>query len=488
MKKPNKDIVNRTVLLRLISFFLLLSFFIASVLAIIIAQGNIIDLSNGEIVTTGTLRIESNVKDYKVFFEDKEVSISNNRVEDLQPGEYKIRLEKAGYSSWENLVKIRAGIISSINVQLFPSKINIQRFIDSDIKFATYSGDGKYIFYIVSDPISFQNSGIWRRSLQSSIISVIEDSKLKLMDLTPELETLIATNELQVFVSPDNEKLLIKSIDNTSIQTISANKFNAPNDQDLIEIPYPVGNLHWFKDSKHLIVNSGNLLFRYNLEDKSTNLVNVFDKDQIYNLSNDLGQIYFVRNNKLYRFVDRSEEIVQLEGEDVFTELEYIKSIVYSKDNIIITNNTDGLYYIDVEAGIKQNIGSYILISASPDNKNFLLEKDGNYFALELEKIANNKSVSLNYQKSDITSPINQESIHWSTDSSFFTFKYINNAGVIYAASRKINNIVELVNLENTQIGNNTLINKSNTEILIQINIISEETGKEIAYIYRLDI
>lgn len=488
MKRPTKDIVNQTVLLRLISFILLLLFFVASVFAIIVAQGNIINFSNGEIITTGTLKIESNVKDYKVFVEDKEVNMSNNRIEDLEPGEYKIRLEKDGYSSWENAVKVRAGIISSINAQLFPSKINIQRFIDSNIEYATYSNDGKYIFYIVSDPISSQNSGIWRRSLQSSVISVIEDSKLKLLDLTPDVVTLLANDKLVLLVSPDNEKLLLKSTSNDLLMTLSANRFNNTNDIEPIVIPYTVDTLSWFKDSNHFIISTKNILLNYNLNDKSFNLINIFESNPVFTISNDLSQIYFIRNNAIYKFVDKTEEAILSNGKELFSATELVETVVYGKDNIIITNNINGLYYVDTESNIKQNIGEYNLISVSPDNKNLILEKDGIYTALEVERIANNKSISLNYLKADITAAVNSQSISWAQDSSFFTFKYKDNDGVIFAASRKINNIVELANLEKTKISDVTLINKSNTEILIQIQILSEEAAKETSYIYRLDI
>ena len=488
MKRPTKDIVTKTVLLRLISFVLLLLFFVASVFAIIVAQGNIINFSNGEIVTTGTLRIESNIKDYKVFVEDKEAHINNNRIEDLEPGEYKIRLEKEGYSSWESSVKVRAGIISSINAQLFPSKINIQRFIDSNIEYATYSTDGKYIFYIVSDPISSQNSGIWRRSLQSSVISVIEDSKLKLLDLTPDVTKLLAAGNLEILVSPDNEKLLLKSKLNNLLITLSANRFNNSNDIEPIEIPYSIDTLSWFKDSNHFVISSNNILLNYNLNDKSYNLINIFESTPIFTMSSDLGQVYFIRANAIYKFVDRTEEAILLNSKELFSESELVETVLYSKDNIIITKNINGIYYIDSESNIKQNIGDYNLISISPDNKNLILEKDGTYTALEVERIANNKSISLNYLKADLITAVNAESISWAQDSSFFTFKYKDNDGAIFAASRKINNIVELANLEKTQISDVTLINKSNTEILIQIQIISEETAKEATYIYRLDI
>ncbi len=71
-----------------------------------------------------------------------------NKINNLLPGEYKVRIEKKGYRTWEKTIKVEPGLVSWANyVLMFADKLDIQPVKDLTGTPTAVSESGRYLLY-----------------------------------------------------------------------------------------------------------------------------------------------------------------------------------------------------------------------------------------------------------------------------------------------------------------------------------------------------
>jgi len=139
------------------------SFITATVVIIIIAQGG--KVTPKGIEHTGIIKLHLKPSnDIKVYVDEKQVKVSNDRIENLTTGEYEIKIEKEGYSSWTKKINIEEGIVKDLFVTLFPKELKLEQITTTSIDNVFFSPDGSYLIYTVTKAESQQN-GIWKLKL-----------------------------------------------------------------------------------------------------------------------------------------------------------------------------------------------------------------------------------------------------------------------------------------------------------------------------------
>ena len=89
---------------------------LASVIAY--ARGYRFNPQHGTITSTGILSINSNPKAAKVFINGELRGATDTNIT-LPFGEYDIKVEKEGYTSWEKKVSLKGEIVMSVNAVIF---------------------------------------------------------------------------------------------------------------------------------------------------------------------------------------------------------------------------------------------------------------------------------------------------------------------------------------------------------------------------------
>ncbi len=71
-----------------------------------------------------------------------------NKLNNLLPGDYKIRIEKKGYRTWEKTIKVEPGLVAWANyILMFADKLDIQQVKDFSGTPAATSDNGRYLLY-----------------------------------------------------------------------------------------------------------------------------------------------------------------------------------------------------------------------------------------------------------------------------------------------------------------------------------------------------
>ncbi len=144
---------------------LVLAFLIVAPLLILNIQGYRLDFKKMKLVETGGLSIKTSIPEVSVFINDqyknKTSAFSRDLlVQNLTPGEYKIRIEKTGYQAWEKTLNIEEKKVTKAeNVYLFPQNIPFQIYKEN-IKDFFISPDKKKILYLTenNEIISSENN------------------------------------------------------------------------------------------------------------------------------------------------------------------------------------------------------------------------------------------------------------------------------------------------------------------------------------------
>jgi len=105
-----------------------------------------------EIVETGGLSIKTSVPEVSIFINDQYKNKTSNfsrdlLIQNLTPGEYKVRVEKTNYQVWEKTLNIEEKKVTKAeNIYLFPKNIPFQIYKEN-IKDFFVSPDNKKLFF-----------------------------------------------------------------------------------------------------------------------------------------------------------------------------------------------------------------------------------------------------------------------------------------------------------------------------------------------------
>lgn len=118
--------------------------------AIFWARGFKPDFRNGKIDRTGLIVATSVPTGAQVYLNDRLTSATDTNIAYLDPGSYKIKIQKDGYTTWEKQIDIKADLATEIKALLFPTAPQITPLTTTGASGPVLSPDSSKIVYGVS--------------------------------------------------------------------------------------------------------------------------------------------------------------------------------------------------------------------------------------------------------------------------------------------------------------------------------------------------
>ena len=130
----------------------------ATTIVVLLASGYRFDPKTASIQGTGIIAVNSNPDGALVYVNDVAQNASNTTITNLKPGEYKVRLEKEGYSQWNKTLIVKKELVTKVDALLIPLYPSLQPLTFTGADQPTLSPDGSKIIYHVFEGTS---AGLW---------------------------------------------------------------------------------------------------------------------------------------------------------------------------------------------------------------------------------------------------------------------------------------------------------------------------------------
>jgi len=127
-------------------------------LAIFLAKGYRISPTEKRIVGTGIITISSEPDAASVFIDGHLTTATNATVSSLTPKTYSVRVVKEGFIPWEKQVDVKEGLVTELEVTLFPAIPSIYPLTFNGVSNPTLSPDSSKLVYNV---LSGKKAGVW---------------------------------------------------------------------------------------------------------------------------------------------------------------------------------------------------------------------------------------------------------------------------------------------------------------------------------------
>ena len=386
------NLMKKMQLIKFVGFFFITIFFlILVVIAITLGQGRTWN-DDGTITQTSIVKLTSVPKDIQVFLDGKEVSLTDSKIEWVEPGLRKIKLVKSGYKDWEKTVKLEAGIVKDIYAQLYPEKLDFSKLTESNIDQLHFSENSEYAYFtILNNAVSTQN-GLWRLKLSRNFLDIGNNIPVLISPLTDDI-VILRNNDYDILVSSDNNKVILNIPSSNTLKIIDVNRQTSDKDISKILGYYP-DKFYWFKGSSSVIIEKNNLLFEYELSNGQKNLIDFsFENKLLYTVNNEYIIYQNTQDKKIYNYSDKSSEVLEPEiiNQDV-SGLKNIRTIKGSKD-IIILVFSNSFVYINLDKDFSEEVKDVSrIINVSSNGGVILFERGEEVFSYTLESTPNNLS------------------------------------------------------------------------------------------------
>ena len=192
----------------LITASVLLFLVVGTFVAIKWAEGYRLNLSQQTIEGTGLLVANSQPQGASVYLNDKLATATNDTLH-LNPGSYRVKLEKDGYHTWEKTLDIENELVTQTNARLFPSVPNLSALTVNGASQPAPSPDGNKIAFKVASSSAATKHGIWVVSLNDSPLRLSSNAILIAQDTN-----VVKFSEAQLFWSPNSNEILAYFNDN----------------------------------------------------------------------------------------------------------------------------------------------------------------------------------------------------------------------------------------------------------------------------------
>ena len=145
-------------LITYIAVFLFLA--IGTTAVILYGTGYRLNIGKGKLglLETGLLVAKSQPDGASILINGHLTTATDNTI-DLAPGEYKIRIVKDGYSSWEKTIKIQKEVVAKIDALLFTTTPKLESITDSGVGNPVMDPSNTQIAFTVNNQ-SIKKSGI----------------------------------------------------------------------------------------------------------------------------------------------------------------------------------------------------------------------------------------------------------------------------------------------------------------------------------------
>lgn len=177
--------------------------------AITLARGYQFDVSKKTLAPTGILVATSDPDGAQVLIDGKLKTATNNTI-NLAPGEYKVRIQKDGFTPWEKQIEIKKEEVFKTNVFLFPSLADLRPLTFTGALNPTISSDKTKIAYGIASASAkidgANGNGVWimdiGRAFSAPIFSATDLRQIYAN--TPFL----SLSDANLIWSPDDKQIL----------------------------------------------------------------------------------------------------------------------------------------------------------------------------------------------------------------------------------------------------------------------------------------
>jgi len=452
-----------------------------SIIALMAARGN--TLTNEGFSKTGTIRTTIEPSDnITIFLNEQEKTISSNTIANILPGSYAVRISKEGYSSWQQQIEIKAGVITDVTAKLFPLELQLEQLTSTNVDKAFTSRFTSDVFYTVLDTKIGADIGIWKKPMQAAALPLLEQPLLKISNITSLVGEAFNSGDYQIYPSHDGNKILLRA--GASYYILSANAYNEPSASNKLNLAYPIERVSWLKDSSDLLIHSEKMLIDYNLDTEASTVI-AYGESILNTYSISSKKVLFIQDGRLYSYVTNTATEVVLENIVLPSDILSMRSD-YDGENILLTT-IDKVYFLNTEESFLDLVGSYSLLSSSPDNTHFLVKDTaGNLsmISVTISKSFNSfEFVPLVVELTEATE--NLVSIRWSNDGNYFVVSSIDGK-TIYSLDADGSNKYRIFEYTEPPMSYSLLNDNSGMLILLADSVLSEEDTASQANIYTL--
>lgn len=184
------------------SALILLFIIVGTVIAILYAQGERLDLQNGKLLKgTGILALSSTPEGARVYIDDELRTATNNTI-NLSPGEYTVKIEKEGYYPWVKKISIKERVVSQATARLFPSTPKLEPITNTGTQHTVVDETGTLIAYTVASS-SAEKNGVYLLDMSARPILPIGGLSTQLANDTTAL-----FSQSEITFSPDGDEVM----------------------------------------------------------------------------------------------------------------------------------------------------------------------------------------------------------------------------------------------------------------------------------------
>lgn len=230
-------------LITYIAVFLFLA--IGTVAVILYGTGYRLNIGKGKLgfLETGLLVAKSQPDGASILINGHLTTATDNTI-DLAPGEYRIRIAKDGYSSWEKTIKIQKEVVAKIDALLFSTTPKLESITDSGVGNPVMDPSNTQIAFTV-DNSSIKKSGVYILDVSTRPILTLQSASTQIAD-----NIIDNFSQASLSWSPDGKEILatISAEQSQTTYLLEASGFNQ-NPQDVTEVLTNI-NASWQKQKE----------------------------------------------------------------------------------------------------------------------------------------------------------------------------------------------------------------------------------------------
>src|SRR3989344_1919441 len=242
---------------RIIVYVATVVFLITMTIAVILyGKGYNFNFGDGKIGISGTglLAATSQPDGAGIYINNHLTSATNNSI-NLPPGEYDVKISKAGYSPWNKKIKSEKEVVSSAYALLIPTAPKLNNVTQMGVSNPVLDPTRTKIAYTVSSLDDPRKNGIYILDMGLRPILTLQSSSSQIVD-----NTIDNFSKAKLSWSPDAKEIAATISAEPNIATtyllkttFNENPHDIKEDKNFKTMNSNVSSLNWLADSKHLI-------------------------------------------------------------------------------------------------------------------------------------------------------------------------------------------------------------------------------------------
>lgn len=470
-------------------------FIITTVFAVLLAQGNIIT-PDGTIKETGVIEINSIPDDVQAFLDDKPVSISNHRIQNVLTGKITLRLQKEGYNPWEKVLEVNNDKITYVYAQLYPIDLQRIQIFTQNIDNLVYSQDKSRIIFTVLNSEVQEENGIWKFEFNQNIPLLQNSQPVKIYSFNDDLTNTLRTFPYELSISADNSFALLQV---PAIKMLSRINVNASNEAiNLIDsIGFYPEHIQWLNNANTFLIKEGNLLYEYKLDTQMRDII-YYDPARAPIFSAGQYGVLFVDyvNNRISYYTNQNVIPVKLPlstSNDLSTIQDNIAEIDVKKitdihlsafnQNIFVAHVDSQALYVNIDSNISRMIPSVeSILGIAPDGQSFIFKSNDKIHSFVFDKILNRSNTHVLKNSNEIGNVL-----YTSSGKQLIEIQTVNNSQTLDVVDIDGNNRVVLVDSIDLRHPLTIFMDNQSKNLYVVLNNSGEEENKNYN-LYRIEL